>query len=232
MRIKEAVVKGAKVVCRSVVVVNLTIHALWNEQEEEAVREKKETYRLMIPVKSETEHKRLWDVYNEKKINANKVLQVGNMKLVSTISGKRNFSCLNMTQTKIYLLFVLSAVIISVSKAQISRQILKEDKDHPGQCYDPSTKKAYATGSSWTEKGCTRGSCETGSENGTYELTYAGCGLISVEKGCKSVTDETKPYPDCCTREEEGGKVLKVMPEGISLWRGGPCDSAARDENR
>nr|CAD7414864.1 unnamed protein product [Timema poppensis] len=72
--------------------------------------------------------------------------------------------------------------------------------DHPGQCYDPSTKKAYATGSSWTEKGCTRGSCETGSENGTYELTYAGCGLISVEKGCKSVTDETKPYPDCCTR--------------------------------
>nr|CAD7456058.1 unnamed protein product [Timema tahoe] len=26
------------------------------------------------------------------------------------------------------------------------------------------------------------------------------CGLINVEKGCKSVTDETKPYPDCCTR--------------------------------
>ncbi|CAG2056746.1 unnamed protein product [Timema podura] len=33
-----------------------------------------------------------------------------------------------MMQTKIYILFVLTAVIISVTKAQLSRQILNEDK--------------------------------------------------------------------------------------------------------
>nr|CAD7597575.1 unnamed protein product [Timema genevievae] len=42
----------------------------------EAVREKKEVYKQMIAVKSETGHKRCWDIlYKEKKINAKKVVK-------------------------------------------------------------------------------------------------------------------------------------------------------------
>nr|CAD7446568.1 unnamed protein product [Timema bartmani]CAD7456057.1 unnamed protein product [Timema tahoe] len=58
---------------------------------------------------------------NQKDINsikstANAVLQL------------ETFGNLSHQQTKIYILFVLTAVIISVSTAQLSRQILNEDK--------------------------------------------------------------------------------------------------------
>nr|CAD7440655.1 unnamed protein product [Timema bartmani] len=52
--------------------------ALWSGVDEwvkEAVRETKEAYRRMIAVKGEVEHKRWWDVYKEKKMNAKKVVK-------------------------------------------------------------------------------------------------------------------------------------------------------------
>nr|CAD7589032.1 unnamed protein product [Timema genevievae] len=77
-------------------------------------------------------------------------------------------------QKRISIVIVLIAVIVSVSKASLTSKIVKENKDHPGKCYDTSTKKAYTVDSTWTDEGCTRSSCSIGREKGTYEIFRAG----------------------------------------------------------
>nr|CAD7264079.1 unnamed protein product [Timema shepardi] len=72
--IKEAVIACAKDVCGSTVVGNLQRDASWNEQMKESVREKKEVYKLMMALKIEAEHKRLWDRFKKKRTKAKKVV--------------------------------------------------------------------------------------------------------------------------------------------------------------
>ncbi|CAG2063814.1 unnamed protein product [Timema podura] len=58
-----------KDVCESAVVGNVKRDALWNEQVKEAVKKK---HTNKIAVNFETEHKRLCDMYKEKRMNAKK----------------------------------------------------------------------------------------------------------------------------------------------------------------
>nr|CAD7576475.1 unnamed protein product [Timema californicum] len=95
---------------------------------------------------------------------------------------------------------VLIAVIVSVSKASLTSKIVKENKDHPGKCYDTSTKKAYVVDSTWTDEGCTRSSCSIGREKGTYEIFHAGCVPVEDQDGCKIISDSKMPFPECCPK--------------------------------
>nr|CAD7409735.1 unnamed protein product [Timema poppensis] len=95
---------------------------------------------------------------------------------------------------------VLIAVIVSVSKASLTSKIVKENKDHPGKCYDTSTKKAYVVDSTWTDEGCTRSSCSIGTEKGTYEIFRAGCVPVEDQEGCKIISDSQMPFPECCPK--------------------------------
>ncbi|CAG2056062.1 unnamed protein product [Timema podura] len=75
-RIKEAVTECAKDVCGSVVV-------------KETVREKKDAYKQMTAVKSETERKRLWDLNKRKRVMTNAKTVVKESKEQIRLKGER-----------------------------------------------------------------------------------------------------------------------------------------------
>nr|CAD7443913.1 unnamed protein product [Timema bartmani] len=127
--------------------------------------------------------------------------------------GSQDLSCKelhrllrNKMQKRISIVIVLIAVIVSVSKASLTSKIVKENKDHPGKCYDTSTKKAYMVDSTWTDEGCTRSSCSIGREKGTYEIFHAGCVPVEDQEGCKIISDSQKTFPECCPKVICDGK--------------------------
>nr|CAD7462472.1 unnamed protein product [Timema tahoe] len=75
-RIKEAVTECAKDVCGSAVV-------------KETVREKKDAYKQMMAVKSETERKRLWDINKRKRVLMNAKTVVKESKEQIRLNGER-----------------------------------------------------------------------------------------------------------------------------------------------
>nr|CAD7202328.1 unnamed protein product [Timema douglasi] len=107
---------------------------------------------------------------------------------------------LNKMQKILPVVIVLIAVIVSVSKASLTSKIVKENKEHPGKCYDTSTKKAYVVDSTWTDEGCTRSSCSIGREKGTYEIFRAGCVPVEDQEGCTIISDSQMPFPECCPK--------------------------------
>nr|CAD7392103.1 unnamed protein product [Timema cristinae] len=133
----------------------------------------------------------------------------------------------NKMQKRLPVVIVLIAVIVSISKASLTSKIVKENKDHPGKCYDTSTKKAYVVDSTWTDDGCTRSSCSIGREKGTYEIFRAGLRCVPVEnqEGCKIISDSQMPFPECCPKVICDG-IRKVELEEVNLHlRGGRVEN-------
>nr|CAD7428789.1 unnamed protein product [Timema monikensis] len=163
----------------------------------------------------------VWPVLNYNTINFFRIIQPHNISRHAILTSR------NKMQKRLPVVIVLIAVIVSVSKASLTSKIVKENKDHPGKCYDTSTKKAYVVDSTWTDDGCTRSSCSIGREKGTYEIFRAGLRCVPVEnqEGCKIISDSQMPFPECCPKVICDG-IGKVELEEVNLnLRGGRVEN-------
>ncbi|XP_042857898.1 venom toxin OcyC11-like [Penaeus japonicus] len=89
---------------------------------------------------------------------------------------------------------LLMVTLATVPTQAAESRAFANDPVIPGVC--AVGRNLYPEGSTWYLKHCVRAHC---SRHGTSMLViYQSCGQAGTPPFCKTVSDKTKIYPDCC----------------------------------